>query len=40
MRIEAGRKVVLHALTEARDAIRIGNARAALRIIKDALRDE
>ena len=36
-RVEAGRKVVLRALVEARDALRVGDARAALRIIEDAL---
>ena len=39
-RMEAGRKVVLRALVEARDALRVDDAKAALRIIEDTLRDE
>ena len=36
----APRPVVLRALVEARDALRIGDAKAALRIIEAALSDE
>ena len=39
-RVEAGRKVVLRALAEARDALKAGDAKAALRIIEDALANE
>jgi len=39
-RVEAARKVMLRALVEARDTLRVGDARAALRIIEGALRNE
>ena len=39
-RARAGQRVVMRALVEARDALRIGDAKAALRIIEDALRDD
>ncbi len=39
-RADAGRKVLMRALVEARDALRVGDARAALRIIEEALANE
>ncbi len=36
----SGSKVVLRALVEARDALRVDDAKAALRIIEDTLRDD
>lgn len=39
-RAKAGRKVVLRALKEIRDALRVGDARAALRIVEATLNDE
>ena len=36
-RVEAGRQVVLRAVREARDALRVGDTKAALRIVEEAL---